>query len=152
MSWQRRKGTAFESMVVDYLNARFETDRFHRLGQMGANDEGDVWGLFAWGRRVVVECKNVVNTALWKWCGEAEAEAGNADALGWIVVHKRKGAGVRSFGTTYVTTTLETFCALMTGESQREFEERKANGGSDVERSDERRGDAEDGLRGDAQA
>ena len=71
--------------------------------------------------------------ALWKWAQEAEEEAGNADALCGIVVHKRKGAGVKSFGSTYVTMTLETLAALLTGESQAEFEERKANGGAELE-------------------
>lgn len=129
MSRQRKKGTAFESMVVDYLNARFETDEFHRLGMQGANDEGDVWGLTSHGRRVVLECKNVSTMALWKWVQEAEREAGNADAVCGLVVHKRKGAGVKSFGSTYVTTTLEGLAALITGESQAEFEERKRNAG-----------------------
>lgn len=129
MSRQRKKGTQFESDTVDWLNCRFETDEFHRLGMQGANDEGDVWGLFSHGRRVVLECKNVSTMALWKWVQEAEKEAGNADAVCGLVVHKRKGAGVKSFGSTYVTTTLEGLAALLTGESQAEFEERKRHAG-----------------------
>lgn len=132
MSISRQKGTSFESQVADYLNQRYETDTFHRLAMGGTHDEGDVYGLFAHGRRVVVECKNVARMALPQWLAEAEAEAGNADALCGIVVHKRKGAGVKSFGKTYVTMTLESLAALMTGESQQEFERRMRNGGADV--------------------
>lgn len=132
MSISRQKGTAFETQVADYLNQRFETDTFHRLAMGGTHDEGDVYGLFAHGRRVVIECKNVARMALPQWLAEAEAEAGNADALCYLVMHKRKGAGVKSFGKTYVTTTLESLAALITGESQEEFEERKRNGGADV--------------------
>ena len=132
MSISRQKGTAFETQTAGYLNMRMETDTFHRLAPGGTHDEGDVYGLFAHGRRIVVECKNVVRMALPQWLAEAEAEAGNADALCGIVVHKRKGAGVKSFGQTYVTMTLESLAALMTGESQHEFEERKRDGGADV--------------------
>lgn len=133
MSRQKVKGSRFERDTADWLNARFETDRFHRLAVSGSKDEGDVWGLFSHGRRVVIECKNVIRTALPQWLAEAEAEAGNADALCGIVVHKRTGVGVQSFGKTYVTMTLETLAALMTGESQQEFIERKANGGAELE-------------------
>lgn len=132
VSISRQKGTSFESQVAAWWNIRMETDTFHRLAMGGTHDEGDVYGLFAHGRRVVQECKNHVRTNLAEWVAEAEAEAGNADALCGVVVHKRKGAGVKSFGKTYVTTTLETLAALITGESQAEFEERMRNGGADM--------------------
>lgn len=116
MSKQRQRGTSFESMVVDWLNERMGTDEFHRLGMGGTHDEGDVWGLFSHGKRVVCECKNHRAMALSEWLDEAEAERGNADALASVVVHKRKGRGAKSFGETYVTMTLEDLAAILTGE------------------------------------
>ena len=65
MSRQRTKGTAFETQLVDWLNERFHGERtFHRLGMGGVHDTGDVWGLFAHGKQVVVECKNHVTMTL----------------------------------------------------------------------------------------
>lgn len=116
MSRQKTKGTSFESMVVDWLNQRLGTDTFHRLGMGGIHDEGDVWGLFSHGRRVVVECKNHARMALSEWLDEAEVERGNADALASVVVHKRRGKGWKAFGQTYVTMTLEDLVAIVTGE------------------------------------
>ena len=116
MSRQKQRGTSFETAVVDWLNERMGTDTFHRLGMGGVNDEGDVWGLFSHGKRIVIECKNHKAMALSEWLDEAEVERGNADALASVVAHKRKGRGAKSFGETYVTMTLEDLVAILTGE------------------------------------
>lgn len=119
MSRQRTKGTTFETQLVDWLNERFHGERtFHRLGMGGANDMGDVWGLFAHGKRVVIECKNHLKMALSEWLDEAERERTNAGALASVVVHKRKGRGAKRFGENYVTLTLEDFAAIVTGERE----------------------------------
>lgn len=119
MSRQRTKGTTFETQLVDWLNERFYGERtFHRLGMGGANDMGDVWGLFAHGKRVVIECKNHLKMALSEWLDEAERERTNAGALASVVVHKRKGRGAKRFGENYVTLTLEDFIAIITGERE----------------------------------
>lgn len=115
MSKQKVKGTAFEQAIVDYLNESLDTDTFHRLSLRGTQDEGDVWGLFAHGKRIVLEAKNHRRMALAEWLDEAENERGNADALAAVVVHKRKGCGEKSFGRTYCTLSLDDLLALITG-------------------------------------
>lgn len=115
MSRQRDKGTRFETQVVEYLNRTLGGSQAHRLGLKGSMDEGDVWGLFAHGQRVVVECKDVARMALSQWVGEAEDERGNADALAGVVVHKRRGFGPARMGGTYVTMTLADLVAICTG-------------------------------------
>lgn len=115
MSRNKAKGSSFEQQIADYLNDALETDTFHRLSLRGTQDEGDVWGLFAHGRRVVVEAKNHRRMALSEWLDEAEAERGNADALAAVVIHKRKGKGAAKFGETYVTLTLADLLAIITG-------------------------------------
>ena len=119
MSRQRTKGTMFETQLVDWLNERFHGERtFHRLGMGGSNDMGDVWGLFARTRPVVVECKNHRTTSLSEWLDEAERERTNAGALAAVVVHKRKGRGAKRFGENYVTMTVEDLVAIITGERE----------------------------------
>ena len=117
MSRQRARGTQYETQAVDWLRERLGED-FHRLGMGGSNDTGDIWGLFAHGRPVVVECKNHRSMALSEWLDEAERERGNADALAAVVLHKRKGRGAKRFGENYVTMTLEDLVAIITGERE----------------------------------
>ena len=120
MSKQKRKGTAFETDAVEFLSRRLSSEEgaIHRLAQHGTNDEGDIWGLFTHGKRLVAECKNCKKMTLSQWIDEAEAERGNADALAAIVIHKRRGKGAKQFQETYVSMTLEDFCAILTGERE----------------------------------
>ena len=115
MSRNKAKGSSFEQQIADYLNDALDSDTFHRLSLRGTQDEGDVWGLFAHGRRVVIEAKNHRRMALSELLDEAEAERGNADALAAVVIHKRKGKGAAKFGETYVTCTLADLLAIITG-------------------------------------
>lgn len=116
MSRNKAKGSSFEQQIADYMNETLGSDTFHRLSLRGTQDEGDVWGLFAHGKRVVIEAKNHRRMELSEWLDEAEAERGNADALAAVVIHKRKGRGAKHFGETYVSMTLEDLLALVTGE------------------------------------
>lgn len=116
MNKAKRSGTAFESQLVRWLNAVFETSEFMRLPLKGANDEGDVGWLFRNGRKVVLEAKNCKHMELSQWLEEAERERGNADALAKAVVVKRRGVGDASFGQTYVVMELRDLYALVTGE------------------------------------
>lgn len=108
MSKEKAKGTAFERSVVEHLKSALG-DGIERRCLQGANDCGDVSGVFFRGNPVVIECKNHRKMELAQWMDEAEREAGNADAHYWAVVHKRKGCGDASFGMTYVTMTLDVF-------------------------------------------
>ena len=108
-----KKGPAFEKQVVEYLRARFGDGTIERRVMGGANDRGDVAGVFFRGRPFVVEVKNRARVELAAWMGELEAECGNADTdLGAVVFH-RKGKGARSMGDQYVLMDLRTLCRLL---------------------------------------
>ena len=58
MSESKRKGTSFETQVVNYLRWALGDDRIERRALSGANDKGDVSGVLMRGKRGVLECKN----------------------------------------------------------------------------------------------
>lgn len=117
MSKQRNKGTRAETAVVrhiaDVLDA--EPGTIHRLALHGANDVGDVGGMFVRGKRCAVEVKSHARYEIAEWLREAEAEAGNADAEFFVVVAKPKGKGERSVGDWWVVTTLDQWLAQTQG-------------------------------------
>ena len=118
MSRSKEKGTAFESAVVRWLSSALgaEPGAIHRETLHGSHDEGDVGGIYAHGRRVVMECKNHSRDELPRWLREAEAERGNADALAGVVVSKRRGIGESRMGEQLVSLTLRDFVAIITGQ------------------------------------
>ena len=116
MSKSKARGTAFESQIVRWLNAVFDTDEFTRLPLKGRFDVGDVGWLRRSGRKVVIEAKNCQRLELAKWLREAEEERGNADALAKAVFVKRRGVGDATFGETYVVMEARDLYALVTGE------------------------------------
>ena len=115
MSKSKRKGTSFEVQVVDYLRWALGDDRIERRALSGANDRGDVSGVYLRGKRVVLECKNKQRMELSEWVDEAEDERRNDGAEFAFVVHKRRGRGEAKMGETYVTCTLETLAAVIVG-------------------------------------
>ena len=107
-----KKGPLFEKMIVEDLRRTFG-DSIERRVMGGANDRGDVAGVFWQGRPFVVEVKNRVRTELAAWMDELADECGNADTdLGAVVFH-RKGKGARSMGDQYVLMDLRTLCRLL---------------------------------------
>lgn len=110
----RAAGTRFERSIADYLAAYFDDDRIDRRVKTGAKDRGDIAGLRAHGRRIVLELKDVSRLDLSGWVREAHIEAGNDDALAGLVVHKRRG--ITDPAQQYVTCTLGDLLALITGE------------------------------------
>lgn len=118
MSRQRQRGTEFESAVVAYLREQLGEDGcIHRTAEAGANDVGDVYGVFRAGQPVVIECKSYrKNEFLAGWLDEAERERGNADALAGVVVSKRRGIGSKNMGQQLVSMTLADFVALIAGQ------------------------------------
>ena len=118
MSRSKAKGTAFESAVVRWLSSALgaEPGAIHRETLHGSHDEGDVGGIYAHGRRVVMECKNHSRDELPRWLREAEAERGNVDALAGVVVSKRRGIGESRMGDQLVSLTLRDFVAIVTGQ------------------------------------
>ncbi len=119
MSRSKAKGTAFESAVVRWLSSALgaEPGAIHRETLHGSHDEGDVGGIYAHGRKVVVECKSYTGRdRMAQWLNEAEAERGNADALVGVVVSKRRGIGESRMGEQLVSLTLRDFVAIVTGQ------------------------------------
>lgn len=108
-----KKGAKFERDVVEYLRERFGDGTIERRVMGGANDRGDVAGIFCHGKPFVVEVKNVTKLRPAQWYGELEAECGNADTdLGAIVWH-RPGYGESRMGQQGVLMTLDTLCELL---------------------------------------
>lgn len=118
----KKAGSSFESDVAAFLADVLDDDRIERRAKNGNKDRGDIGGVRTiTGGRVVIECKNVIKTALGTWIAEAETERGNDDALVGVVVHKRVGKGAKQMGEQYVTMTLESLALLLGGETSTPF-------------------------------
>ena len=112
-----KKGPWMEARTVEYLNRAFQTDTIERRVMGGANDRGDVAGLYWQGRPFVLEVKNRNRVELAAWMGELEAECGNADTDMGAVVFHRKGKGASSMGDQYVLMDLRTLARLLGGDA-----------------------------------
>lgn len=116
MSAQRRKGTAFERLIADYLATALDDDRIDRMPLRGSRDRGDLTGLRTpLGERIVAELKNQARMDLAGWVGQAEVERGNADAAVGLVVHKKRGT--TDPAQQYVTMTLADLARLLGGDA-----------------------------------
>lgn len=106
MSASKRKGTAWESAIVDYLRGA-GWRHAERRATAGAHDRGDVAGLPG----VVIEAKNEARIDLPGWLREAEAERVNDGADIGVVWAKRRGSASAALG--YVVMTGEQFVTLL---------------------------------------
>lgn len=86
----KRKGTAWESAVRDWLNARFTRLRIERIPAGATHDRGDLTGLPG----IALEAKSVARIDLATIVDEACREAANVgpDTLPLAVI-KRRGRG-----------------------------------------------------------
>lgn len=107
-------GGRFERAIANHLAAVLNDERIDRRVRMGSADRGDIAGVRCHGQRLVIECKDTARLALASWVAEAAIEAGNDDALAGVVVHKRHGVGYA--GDQWVTMTVDTFVAVITGQ------------------------------------
>lgn len=87
MSAARRKGTAWETAVVRYLNEH-GWPHAERRALHGGLDKGDVTGI----PTVVLECKNAKAITLGEWARELETEIANANAQTGALIIKRRQA------------------------------------------------------------
>ena len=101
MSASKRKGTAFETEVVNYLRG-YHGLPVERRALKGTQDCGDIAGLPG----VVLELKNCKRVELAAWVDEALKEAANEGAPWYAVVHKRRMKGPAQ---AFVTMPLEIF-------------------------------------------
>lgn len=117
----KKAGTAFETLVAEYLAMKLADIRIERRAKTGAKDRGDIAGvLTVAGGAVVIECKNTSRDGLPQWIKEAEIERKNDDevtgrTVAGVVAHKKHGSN--KAGEQYVTMTLETFVTLLEGGS-----------------------------------
>lgn len=88
MSASKRKGTAAETAIVNYLRAMGFT-QVERRALNGTADRGDIAGIPG----VVIEAKNCARQELAAWVAEAETERDNDRASLGAVWHKRRGKG-----------------------------------------------------------
>lgn len=87
MSKQRAKGTALETLIVNYLATRLGDDRIMRMPLHGKADRGDIAGIrTVMGERVVVEVKNHKKMQLGVWLTEAETSAPSSTAKSATVI------------------------------------------------------------------
>jgi hypothetical protein len=111
-----KKGPLFEKQVVTYLCEAFDAPDIERRVQGGANDRGDVAGVWWHGRPFVLEVKNRTAVTPAQWFKELDAECGNADTdMGAVVFHRPK-VGEKSMGEQGVFMTLRTLCRLLGAE------------------------------------
>jgi len=106
----KQRGTALERLAADGFAEALNDDRIDRAPLRGDGDRGDIAGLYSPFGKVVVECKNVARLDLAGWVEEARIEAGNADAIAGVVLHKRRGKG--KFLDQYVTMTVRDLLAI----------------------------------------
>jgi hypothetical protein len=106
MSASKRKGTAWESAVVDWLRAHGHP-YCERRALNGSRDRGDITGI----PNVVVEAKNTNRHDFAGAVDEARVEAANARVDIFVAVIKRKGKG--DPGEAYAVTTLDVFNRLL---------------------------------------
>lgn len=106
MSTMKRRGTGWETAIVDYLRAQGFPHAERRLA--GSNkDRGDIAGLPG----VVIEAKNQNRFDIAEWLNEAETEKANDRA--WLGVVWAKKRGKSSAGDGYVVMTGAQFAELL---------------------------------------
>ena len=106
MSASKRKGTAWESEIVNYLRL-VGVPHAERRALAGAKDRGDIAGIPG----VVIECKSAARVELAAWVDEAETERENDGAEYGIVAIKRRGRG--SGGDGYAVLPVASLVALL---------------------------------------
>lgn len=108
----RRKGSAFEVSIRDYLKVSWSDD-IERLPLSGAKDRGDIANFrVGAGRHLVAwELKNRSQLALSQWVREAQAEAETYGAVAGVTCFKRKGKG--DPGEQYVVMTVRSFLDIL---------------------------------------
>lgn len=112
MSASKRKGTAFESLIVAGLQQHLGPE-ICRRATTGAKDRGDIHGLYIRGLRTVAECKNTKTSQLGAHWNEVEVERGNDDADVGLLIHKRHGKGQAL--DQWVTLTVRELLTIITG-------------------------------------
>lgn len=111
MSANKAKGTSYESQIRLFLNDNgFPNARRQVLH--GSNDTGDIEGIQSIHGSIILQCKNHKSMQLAEWLKQTKHQGELASALP-ILVHKRKGSGIKSTGQQYVTMELDDLLTLL---------------------------------------
>jgi hypothetical protein len=100
---QKRKGSAFERLICDYLAERMPCERIPAGATL---DRGDLWTEAA-----AIQCKNHRTLSLGAWLRDAMEQQVNAGKRLHALVVKRKGATAAA--DQFVVMTLEQFRELL---------------------------------------
>ena len=109
MSASRRKGTAWESAVVEFLRDH-GFPHAERRALSGSLDKGDLTGLPG----LMVECKAEKSIDLAEYMDEVKVQTSNAGAQLGVAVVKRRN---RSTADAYVVMSLDRFAELLAEDS-----------------------------------
>lgn len=105
----KKKGTAFETALVDHINAAGFPAR--RVALAGSADCGDVHVVDGDGDLHVIEAKNRKGYAIAEAVDQAKREAANAGSTFPVAVLKRNGVG--DVGRSFVVMELDDWLALL---------------------------------------
>jgi len=104
----KRKGTAWESQVVAYLQEHGQPYA-ERRALCGTSDKGDVSGILG----VMIECKAEKTVTLGAYADEVKVQTANAHASIGVAVVKRRNRGPAD---AYVVMSLAQFAEMISDE------------------------------------
>lgn len=110
----KQKGTAFETIVKDYLNISGFPDA-HRTSLKSGADTGDINGIRSCltGKKVAIQCKNQKSHNLSGWLNDTVEQAARLDDALPVLVVKRIGKGKAAVGDNYAVMRLDDLISLL---------------------------------------
>ncbi len=109
----KQKGTAFETLVRQYLNDLGFQDA-QRTVLKGGKDTGDINGIRNTSKKqVAVQCKNQKSFALSQWLDDTVDQAANLGGAVPALVVKRPGKGEKAVGDSYAVMRLSDLIELL---------------------------------------
>ena len=110
----KAKGTAFETLVVNYLKDNGFTDA-HRTALQGINDSGDIHGITRSNTpaELALQCKNQKAFDLSGWLNDTVEQASKLDNGVPLLVVKRPGKGEKALGDSYAIMRLSDIIAIL---------------------------------------
>lgn len=116
MNRSKKRGTAFETALVRWLQERLGDERIERRALHGSKDMGDIYGLVCHGNAEgIVEAKahaTVTPSLVSEWQRQTEDEQANACADFALLAIKTPGVGQKSLGRTRVRMTTSSLLAI----------------------------------------
>lgn len=112
MNASKQKGTRFETLITRYLSERLDAE-ITRRALAGAQDRGDISGVKAGGRRVVIECKDTKRPDLPKHMRETAKERANDGAQIGVLIQHAPGVGAAHAGSNWALMTVDDLVSLI---------------------------------------